>query len=278
MKFFWSAIVVTFLMVGCAPLKNSPFSEETDTKLTNYNHVNLFDLESSQSLHDDEVVFGVISDSHQNYTSLQDWVGVANNSDLDFTISLGDFTNQGLNFEYDAYLKSIVRLKKPHFTIMGNHDTLTKGKLLYRRIFGEYNFSFFEGGYKFIFFNNNRLDFLPIDLDWQWLEEELASSTLPKVVMMHVNPDNDEYFTAEQIEYFKEIFQSFNVRLVLHGHHHVFLTFNEGTYVRHQVQRTEGVYWSRITLSREKVLVERCQRRECTHDISKDHSADLSYL
>lgn len=278
MRFFLSALVATILMVGCAPLKNSPFSEETDSKLLNYNHANLYDLESSQSLHDDEIVFGVISDSHQNYTSLYDWVDFANNSDLDFSISLGDITNQGLNFEYDAYLKAIVKLKKPHFTVIGNHDTLTKGKLLYRRIFGEYNFSFFKSGYKFIFFNNNRLDFLPLDLDWQWLEEELTSTSLPKVVMMHVNPDNEEYFSSAQVEYFRELFQSYNVRLVLHGHHHVYLTFNEGNYVRHQVQRTEGVYWSRITLSGEKVLIDRCQRKECTHDISKDYSGTHSYL
>ncbi|WII73187.1 metallophosphoesterase [Bdellovibrio sp. 22V] len=261
------------LALGCAPLKNSPFSEETQSSVTNRNQHQLVALNEKISLQarEDKIVFGAVADTHQNYSALEDWVKVTNTTSLDFAVHLGDFTNQGLNFEYDAYLNLISPLKVPLVTVIGNHDTVAKGKLLYQRLFGPYNFHFDLKGYRFIVFNNNRLDFINEGVDWNWLALEVRSSSLPIVLFMHVDPDNFEYFRPQDRDLFWDIVRDANVRLIMNGHKHIYQTeFKEGV-LRHQVERLQNGAWSRITLTDDMVKVEKCLQKECRYETQQDY-------
>ncbi|MEK2646442.1 metallophosphoesterase family protein [Bdellovibrio sp. BCCA] len=272
MKRFLTVVVAGFLL-SCAPLKNSPFSEETESSVSNLNGQYLGSLKNSPLFYEpaDEVTFGVFSDSHQNYAALEDWVKDANSMDFDFVVSLGDFTNQGLNFEYDAYLSLISPLRVPLVTVLGNHDSVGRGKLLYKRLFGPYNFHFDHKGYRFVIFNNNRLDFIDEKIEWDWLAQEVRSSPLPIVLLMHVDPDNDEYFTSQDKEIFWDIVRDSSVRLIMNGHKHVYHTEVKAGILRHQVERLERGRWSRITLKEDEVVVEQCLRKECKYETQKDY-------
>ncbi len=93
---------------------------------------------------------------------------------------LGDFTNQGYNIEFDLFTKRMGDLSFPQVQVIGNHDTLAKGKALYRRIFGDYNRSFKYRGYKFILFNNCNLDFHASGgTDWDWLRRQVQAKPCP---------------------------------------------------------------------------------------------------
>lgn len=273
-------VVVTGLVLSCAPLKNSPFSEETQSSATNLNAHFLGAIKNSSlfSKNAPPIVFGVFSDSHQNYMALEDWVRDANTMDFDFVVSLGDFTNQGMNFEYDAYLSLISPLKAPLITVLGNHDSVGRGKLIYRRVFGPYSFTYEMKGYKFVVFNNNRLDFIDEGIDWNWLEKEVRGSSVPVVIFMHVDPDNQEYFTDENRAQFWNIVRGLPVRLIMNGHKHVYQTETKDGILRHQVERLERGRWSRVTLAANSITVEKCTRRDCSHEVQHIFDTDSQPL
>lgn len=267
-------LIILSLIIGCSPIRNSPFSEDTDSPIVDFNQTQtqLLRLKADVSDSQSEIVLGVFADSHQNYAALEDWVRDANNMPLDFAVSLGDFTNQGLNFEYDAYINLISGLKIPLVTVIGNHDSVAKGKLLYKRLFGPYNFYFDFKGYRFIAFNNNRLDFIEEGIDWNWLQREVRLSPLPVVVMTHIDPDNHEYFRKEDRQRFWETIQNSQVRLILNGHKHIFHNEFKAGSLRHQVERLERGKWTRISLQKDVIQIEHCQKRECHHEVLKDFS------
>lgn len=276
MKRFLTVVVAGFLL-SCAPLKNSPFSEQTESSAANLNQQNLGLLKSSPFFTEppQEIVLGVFADSHQNYVALEDWVKDANTMSFDFAVSLGDFTNQGLNFEYDVYLNLTAPLKTPLITVIGNHDSVAKGKLLYKRLFGPYNFHFDYKGYRFVVFNNNRLDFIDEGIDWDWLAKEVRLSPLPVVLFMHVDPDNNEYFTKKDKDLFWDTVRDSSVRLIMNGHKHIYHTETKEGILRHQVERLERGRWSRITLRDDSVLVEQCLRKDCRYGTQQDYHPDI---
>lgn len=273
-------VFISSLVMSCVPLKNSPFSEETESNVQNLNQTQLEKLNASPMALAplDDIAIAVISDSHQNYNDLKAWIPIGNKQNVDFVVHTGDFTNQGLNFEYDIYLSLMGALHKPYFTLIGNHDTVTKGKLLYRRLIGPYNTSFELRGYKFIFFNNNRLDFYSEGLDWDWLAREVRSSTLPVVLFHHVNPDNTGYFTPEERKLYWSIIEDSPVRLIMNGHEHVFETEVRSGVIRRQTARIEGLNWSRVTLKESDIDIEECRGEECRHEIHQSFSADAGSL
>jgi predicted phosphodiesterase len=251
-------------------MRNSPFSEQTLGKFSNMNQSAINDLHNrDQGVHD--IIVNVLSDSHQNYDDLDEAISCINNSPADFLTHLGDFTNQGYNIEYDMFVSRMKNLNLPHIQIMGNHDTLAKGKALFNRIFGYYNQSFDYGGYRFIIFNNNKLDYYYHNgVDWNWLKQKVTSTTLPIVLMNHINTENHDYFTAEDLQKYHAIVDGSNVRLVLHGHQHEFYTQEINGVLNHQTARTEGALWSRVTLSANFITIENCTKNVCKFNLTKN--------
>ncbi|MNK07382.1 3',5'-cyclic adenosine monophosphate phosphodiesterase CpdA [compost metagenome] len=270
-------ILFSSLIMSCVPLKNSPFSEETETNVQNLNQIQFEKLNATPlfAAPAQDIVFAAISDTHQNYDDLKKWVQIANKQKVDFVIHTGDFTNQGLNFEYDLYLNLMAPLNKPYFTVIGNHDTVTKGKLLYRRLIGPYNSSFVLSGHKFILFNNNRLDFFTEGVDWDWLAREVRSSPYPVVLFNHIDPDNNGYFTQAERDRYWGIVEDSQVRLIMNGHEHVFKTEVRNGVLRHQIARIEGLNWARVTLKENDVSIENCQAEECRHEIHQAYDSGL---
>jgi len=218
-----------------------------------------------------DIVLAVLSDSHQNYDDLDDAIHFVNAANPDFVAHLGDYTNQGYNIEYDLYTRRILNLSDPLVQVIGNHDTLTKGKELHRRIFGEYNRSFKYRGYKFILFNNCNLDFHESGgTDWEWLRRQVTGETDPIIIMQHINVNNHDYFSDDDINTYYNIVSGSTVRLVLHGHQHEFYEQTVNNVWQWQTSRVEGVNWSRITLKPNDVEIEKCTKGTCTHVSSKN--------
>lgn len=262
LRVLWMALLV----ISCGPLqRSSPFSELNISAANDLNGQAIEQLSQLQSAPAPFTILA-IADSHQNYDSLRRVVSIAAGQEASFLVHLGDFTNQGYNIEYDQYLQRMKSLPFPFLTVIGNHDALVKGKSLFRRLFGEFNKAFEFQGYRFVLFNNNNLDFYAEGgTDWAWLEKVIDESALPVVLLFHINPDNRDYFTPDDLRNYERIITGSNVRLVLHGHNHVFETEVVNGILRHQVHRTQGTHWSRIHLSPSEISVETCSNLECHH-------------
>ena|GEM_PF-825786 len=243
-----SLILLTLFVLGCAPFRDSPFSDNLLSGAHNLNAANLgaLDIDTKQTLR-----IAVLSDPHQNYKELDNTIDDINRTaGIDFVVNLGDFTNQGYNLEYDRFIPSHERIKKPAFVVIGNHDSIGAGRSLFKKAFGALNYVIDTQYYRFVFFNSNNLE-LPDDFDPEWLEEQVTSSTLPVYIFTHVNLRDPERFKGEDKEIFERVLTHANTKLVMNGHNHVFNLMRRNTlYSADQIEvpRVEGKNWLLIEI------------------------------
>ena len=210
-------LLTLMLLAGCAEFKNSPFTDELKTNARNWNAQN---VEKIRALNlNDTFRIATISDTHSNYDHLRAVIKEINSrNDIDFVIHLGDFTDRGYNFEYDIFVDIMKNLNKPSVVVIGNHDSIGKGPQIYRRVFGNPDFSFDFNGTKVIVANNNRLDFISSwSADWMFSEVSKSRDYDRVIVAHHVDPDSTNYFTATQVMQFDKLYSDSKVNLVLNG-------------------------------------------------------------
>lgn len=88
-----------------------------------------------------------------------------------FMIHAGDFVKDGEKRKYRSFLDQVGSLKEPLYTGIGEHETIDRGKPLYKELFGPENHSFTYQNSRFIFLDTSDQ---PPDLDW--LAKELIQS------------------------------------------------------------------------------------------------------
>ena len=175
----------------------------------------------------DTFSFAVISDLQRFYDELDDFVDYENNvQEFAFILVAGDISDFGLNKEYNLIADILQKLKSPFITVIGNHDMLGNGKLIYRQMFGNENFTFTFGNNKFILFNSNGREVgfngqLP---DMGWLTSEVANSDeyTNLFFVSHVPPFSGDFDPSMEDRYVTLMNTTANARLSLHGHEHRF--------------------------------------------------------
>lgn len=263
-KLVMLATVVAMTMMACAPLRHTPFGEQVRTSLSNLNGASLDLLPALPSANENsQISFSILTDSHANYDDLAKVVQVLNQKDDQFVVNLGDMTDLGLAIEYEAFASHIENLRKPLFSVIGNHDTIGNGKAIYQNIFGAYNYTYDLGGVRFVYFNNNALDFFKEGIDLNWLEQTVQSSPYPVIIFQHVDPLNAEYFTAAQREQILRILNPEKVMAVFHGHNHKFRTYEVNDVLIQQVARVQRVQFSQVQIEKSggqyQLTIENCQ-------------------
>ena len=120
--------------------------------------------------------FALIGDTQRWYDETEDFVNALNKrNDIDFVIHGGDVSDFGLTKEFLWQRDILNKLKVPYVVLLGNHDCLANGIEVFRKVFGDENFSFIAGRTKFVCLNTNALEFdysLPVP-DFQFIEQEI---------------------------------------------------------------------------------------------------------
>lgn len=215
-----STYILAFIMlISCSEMiEFSPF--DTEVKSSNLNNFYTESLNSSYLAANDTLSFVLLSDSHYYYDKLSKAVSSINNKkNIAFVAMVGDLTDSGLTREYEFYWKRMRKLKFPVITVIGNHDCLSNGYTTYTRMFGEPNFSFVCGDYKFIAFNSVLWENGNKIPDFNWLKNEIEVSDQKCVILTHIPPWGDQ-FTDEMREKYYEIADLPEVILNAHGHEH----------------------------------------------------------
>jgi Icc protein len=161
--------------------------------------------------------FALISDTHFFISALDNSVKAINTWPVQFTVNAGDFSNQGLKYEYTTFLSQLRYLNQPFFTVIGNHDSIAFGKDLYHEMFVSENYTFEYNGVKFIFFNTNNWEWGFIDYDW--LNNEINNFSGDKILISHISIDDDERFSDLEKQKFAAIVNG-KVKLAIAGHKH----------------------------------------------------------
>lgn len=224
--------------LGCAPFRDSPYSDNILRQERNLNTKALEKLGAIEG--DGKIRFAVITDSHQNYKSLDDVIYEINQTpDLDFVVHLGDFTNSSYNFEYDQFLDSYITLMPPAFTVTGNHDAIGAGPALFRKVFGLNNFFFESPSKRFIFFNTANLED-PESFDPKWLRQTVSASSKPVIIFSHVELRDEERYFGQDAQYFDEVIKDPKTQVVFNGHNHVYRLLMDNGTVLLQAPRVES--------------------------------------
>lgn len=175
-----------------------------------------------------EIRFAVVSDSQRWYDELKLSIESINaRDDIDFVIHAGDIADFGLRTEFEVQCDMLQKLDVPFVCLLGNHDCLGTGEIIFRKMFGEFNFSFTAANTRFISLNTNALEFDADDAvpNLAFIEAELQAITPDiehSVVVMHAYPYCDQ-FNNDVAEVFHSLLCRFpSIEFCLHGHGHTF--------------------------------------------------------
>ncbi|MGC3996416.1 MAG: metallophosphoesterase [Anaeromyxobacter sp.] len=141
--------------------------------------------------------FVLIGDTQREFDAAAAFVEAVNRrGDVHFVVELGDFTNTGLTFEWEAMRRVFDGLRMPWLAVIGNHDFLANGRLIYEHMFGPRNLAFTVAGVRLVLLDtNSREAGFPQDVpDLAWLEAQLAPDGAHdrSAVLGHVGPNSED--------------------------------------------------------------------------------------
>lgn len=165
---------------------------------------------------------GLISDSHTWYDQFEKQIDYLNqHKNVDFVVHLGDLTLSGIYREFIWYHKISSNLTHPLITVIGNHDYLSNGEIMYQEMFGPLNFTLVYNNCLFVFMDDIVWEKNVEDPDFDWLESVLKDSEKYKYrfVLSHIPPWSEDFSIGNQY-YFEMLLNKYKVDLSIHGHSH----------------------------------------------------------
>jgi 3',5'-cyclic-AMP phosphodiesterase len=244
------------------PFSYSAFDAETPAELRSTTEKNLAKIRERDTLLTEVFRVALLSDTHYHFDDLADAVGDINRrNDISFVIVTGDITENGLLEEYELFYDIMAGSKVPYLTVIGNHDHLSNGELIYSQMYGARNYSFIFNRTKFVMWDNVLWE-SNASPDWDWFKHEVRSTprggspidhTIP---FSHIPPFDGQL--ADSAAAFHQLLTSSGVKASIHGHKHEYTNLplfgNEIQYVT--VGSPEKRSYGLMTISADTVVIE----------------------
>lgn len=247
-------LLATLLLINmtCVPFKDSPFSDHVLTQAFDLNNAAIVKVNNVES--DGEIKIALFADSHSNDHDLDKVIQQINQiSNLDFVVNLGDFTDSSYNFEYDRFVDSLEALQAPSFTVIGNHDALGAGPVLFKKIFGLSNYWFETASARFIFFHTANLED-PKGFEPQWFLDAVASSVKNTFIFSHISLVDEERFA---LSLFEPALLNPRVKMSIFGHKHIYSQTAVSGTVLLQVPRVQRLQWLILRINGNNIKITR---------------------
>lgn len=208
---------------ACNSIEYSPNQAFDNDSPVGLNNTNLARLAGMPA--DDTIRFVLTGDSQRQYSNAEDLVKVINKiPGVDFVLLDGDISDFGLLQEMEWVNQIFAKLKMPYIGVIGNHDLVANGEEVFRRMFGDLNFSFVYSGVKFICHNTNsrEADFNKTVPDLPWLRKqfEAEAGVSAYIPVAHVPPNHEDFDDGLSEEYINIINGSPNTLAALYAHTH----------------------------------------------------------
>lgn len=213
-----------------------PYDMKIEKKYQFLNHTHIEQIEQAQEVAQDSFKFIFMGDTQRCYHETELFVKAVNErDDIAFVIHGGDLTDYGLKKEYLWMAERLNKLKVPYVTLIGNHDVLGQGELLFQRIFGELNFTFTYNRTKFVCLNTNALEFdysVPVP-DFDFIAKTIDDSAQidQTIVAMHTQPGNVEFNNNVKNVFHEYLKRNKHLLFCVHAHEHRLIAneiFNDG--------------------------------------------------
>jgi 3',5'-cyclic AMP phosphodiesterase CpdA len=199
---------------------------KTEQKNTTIKNLKLLEKIKQES---QDFKFAFITDVHYFYDNLRTVVEDINKrDDILFVIFGGDIADQALLKEYEIFYDIMQNLNKPYLTVIGNHDYNSNGSIIYKEMFGDYNYSFEFNNNKFVLFDDIIWESNK-DPDFDWLSSELSSNATFNQVFAfaHIPIVVSNDLSSDMKQTYRSIMTENNVSLSVHGHTHSYF-YEEG--------------------------------------------------
>ena len=210
-------LFILFLFSSCSDfIEYSPFDTNVRSEYLNKDHI--LRIVNNNPVND-TLKFAVFSDVHEDYDAMSDAIRDINSrKDVSFIICNGDITNGGLAQEFKWYAGVIPESEIPLVTVIGNHDCLANGLLIFGRMFGSPDTSFVTGKYKFILFNNIIWENNNSSPNYEWLRNQVRGGLI-NIVISHIPPISADIGSLHRIIY-NGIVDSTNTAFAIHSSAH----------------------------------------------------------
>ncbi len=213
-----------FLLGSCDLIEYHPY----DVRITGETDINAKNIKRIEDSCKDKntIRFVSMGDTQRWHDETEDFVKHINKrNDIDFVLHGGDVSDFGLTKEFLWQRDILNKLTVPYVVLIGNHDCVGTGEDVYRKVFGETNFSFIAGDVKFVCLNTNAMEFdysRPIP-DFDFIEMELTNlkdEFSKTVISMHASPYSDVFNnnSAKPFQYYVRQFPDLQFCTVAHDH------------------------------------------------------------
>lgn len=229
MKHFVTLIICSVFLLGCSDLEYSPNQAFDKNSPVNLNAINLQKLQ--QTLADDTIRFIVFGDTQKSHKELDIFIEKVNKmTGIDLVFLAGDISEFGLLQENKWVAKEIQKLKFPFFGVIGNHDIIANGSAVFKRMFGELNFSFDYQGVRFITHDTNGREYnfngqVP---DIAWLNQRINTNnnTINSMIgISHIRPLTGDFDPNLSNKYITALNSNNKFLASFHAHDHGFGKF-----------------------------------------------------
>lgn len=222
-SFVWILCLLVIFFTACNSFEYSPnqvFDRDSPRELNKKNLQRL-----AESAKDDTIRFVLTGDSQREYTNSEKLVKTVNSiPGVDFVLLAGDISDFGLLQEMEWINEIFSKLKMPYIGVIGNHDLVANGEKVFRRMFGDLNFSFVYNGVKFVCHNTNSREaaFNGTVPDLPWLSEQFRAEegVTAYIAVAHVPPNNGDFDESLSDQYVSIINNSPNTLAALFAHTH----------------------------------------------------------
>lgn len=258
-------IAITIILVSISSCRFDISPWETDVSCdTLHLETNLNWLAQIEQASLDNTTFSVavIGDPQQYPGDLELTVKKINDIDkVDFILLLGDLAETGVEKEYEWTCKAASHSTKPILPVIGNHDGLAYGPVIWLETIGPYDYTFTYKNTKFIAYNDNKYEFEDVP-DKEWLVDAatIASDEIRfhTIGMSHIEPwDNEPTLTDE--------LKAYGFDHMLHAHNHKFAYWQkESVKLPHFITAdTRDIKFGIMTVTPDDISIEQCDP-ECT--------------
>lgn len=227
-------LLFVILITACDLIDYHPYDGRiSDNYDKDINATNISKIEKACS-NKDTIRFVYTGDTQRYYDETEDFVKHVNQLDsVDFVLHGGDLTDFGIKKEYIWQHNILSGLKVPYVALVGNHDIIGNGDLIYEDLYGSENFVFRVGSsskggsIRFICLNTNALeyDYSTAVPNFSFIKDQLANTTeedKSTIFVMHVSPGSEQ-FNNNVADIFQEKIREFPSPLFcLHAHDHNF--------------------------------------------------------
>jgi|GEM_PF-725932 len=207
----------------------------------------------------------ILGDNRNGYKTFANIIEQINYINPIFAIDNGDLVFGGEPSKYRLFYETVLKLKVPLYTTLGNHDIREGGRSEYTKLFGPPYYSFDYGGVHFIFLDSSRgwAEKIAIPKEqYDWLEKDLMANEGKRIFVVSHTPPTDPrkltdpntlpdmknvglieklmydysrykslnhgFPTSEEAEKFESLMSKYGVDTVFMSHIHSYMSFVKG--------------------------------------------------